>query len=188
MSSSSESRTDPVLSADLTHGSFTKSCSLIALRSIAETGSRAVQRPAGWIALVVSILFMTPAMGDPSGRDLILGSWDPGGGAFYDLPITVKPAVVILGACAPVRYNIIRDRPGHGPGHNLHPESDWREIAIELKPKTSAQAKCLRWLVIDFSIPRDMTRHAEVALARSRAEFEKEPGYIGWGTWGKDAP
>lgn len=59
---------------------------------------------------------------------------------------------------------------------------------IELKPKTTKQLKCLEWLVLDFSIPLDMTRHADVALARSRAEFEKEPGYADWGVWGKAAP
>jgi hypothetical protein len=133
------------------------------------------------------LLFATGATGDPSARGLIVGHWHPGSAAFADMPITVKPAVVILGACAAVGYIIIRDHAGHGPYNLPIQPLDWREIAIELKPKTSAQAKCLRWLVIDFSIPLEMTDHADVALATSRLEFGKDPGYSDWGVWGKDA-
>jgi hypothetical protein len=151
-------------------------------------GSTPIWRMPTWTYIGMLVFCSTASFADPSARDLIVGSWDPGSAAFYDLPITVKPAVAILGTCGAVRYIIIRDRAGHGPGHNLHPESEWREIAIELRPKTPIQAKCLRWLVVDFSIPRDMSNHADIALSRSRLEFESKPGDVAWGVWGKSTP
>jgi hypothetical protein len=137
-------------------------------------------------AVGISILFSTRAVGDPSAHDLILGSWDPGGDAFYNLPINVESDLVVLAECPAMPYLIIRDRAGHGPGHIAGASTEWREIAIEIRPKTQKQAKCSQWRVLDFSIPLDMTRHADIALFTSRSAFDNDQDYIAWGVWGKD--
>ncbi len=99
--------------------------------------------------------------------------------------ITITGTSASVDYCPAVPYVIIIDRPGHGPGP-VRGSSNWREIAIELRPKTPGQRKCLRWRILDFSIPSDMEQHADIALYKTRAKFESKPDdFDDWGGWGK---
>ncbi len=121
-----------------------------------------------------------------SAVELLIGSWDAESRAAYGQDIIVERRTLTIGKCRHVRYTVIRDRTGHGPGPSIGTGlGGWREIALELMPSNVSQAQCLHWRVIDFSIPAEMQAHADVALFTTRADFDKNSDYSGWGVWVK---
>jgi hypothetical protein len=83
---------------------------------------------------------------------------------------------------------IINDHAGFGPGTTLrNPQEQWREIVIELTPISSSQIQCVAntFSVLDFSIPENYKCHAEIAMFRSRKDFESSSRFA-WGVWGSN--
>lgn len=122
------------------------------------------------------------------GRNLIVGDWDSGSRIFEGLKLTVQDKVVTIGSCEKVPYVLIKDHDGHGP--NTTPSNSkekWREIVIELTPINANQIKCVgdSFRVLDFSIPEDNECHADIAMFRSRKDFESSSGWA-WGVWGNN--
>jgi hypothetical protein len=122
----------------------------------------------------------------PSAQELLAGFWNAGSSAFNGQNIDVEARVLSFGECTDIAYAVIRDQPGHGPG--MDPPSEkartWREITIELKPKNPSQARCLDYRILDFSIPADMPGHADIALFKTRSDFDNKSKYYDWGVWG----
>ena len=92
-----------------------------------------------------------------------------------------------FGECTDIAYAVIRDQPGHGPG--MDPPSEkartWREITIELKPKNPR--KRVVWTIgslIFRSMGKDMPGHADIALFKTRSDFDNKSKYYDWGVWG----
>ena len=113
----------------------------------------------------------------------IIGKWNAGGRAFWGLKLEVTEKTITIGACKAVPYIIIKDQSGYGPGTvPRNPQEKWRQIVIELKPADDQQASCVE--VLSFSIPEDMQCHADIAMFRSREDFDRS-GMYSWGVWGK---
>jgi hypothetical protein len=120
----------------------------------------------------------------PKPEALLIGTWQPISAAFNELGIIVQRHVLNIGDCSDIRYEVIRDRAGYGHGPpNARSGHAWREIAIELMPDDAEHERCLQWSVLDFSIPIDSQASANIALFKTRTEFEKNSEYFGWGVW-----
>jgi len=135
----------------------------------------------------------------PSALGMIEGKWSHA--EYYTYSLTITATTAALDRCGGVPYMIILDHIGHSPlGADVWKQSKfttWREIAIELKPKTSQQEKCLdspgrntgRVRIIDFSIPLDMLVHADISECESGEEFDRvrlDPAnydHCGWHGW-----
>lgn len=119
---------------------------------------------------------------EPSAVTVLAGYWDPQSVAFHDAGLTITAAQVTVGDWCSVPYSIIKDAKGQGPSDIREKDAtDWREIVIELKPKTQTQQSCFRWKVLAFSIKKGV---ADIALYLSRAKFESKPDDSdGWGEW-----
>lgn len=120
----------------------------------------------------------------PSSFELLLGTWEPISATFNELSFIVKPGALKIGDCTPIRYQVIRDQPGYGHGpSNRRSGHVWRDIAIELVPSDGVQPECLEWKVFEFSIPTDKPVSADIALFKTRTDFDKNSEYFGWGVW-----
>jgi hypothetical protein len=147
-----------------------------------------------WLALscftVGSVLCGAGAeAAEPSAVSMLEGHWDPGSRAFYETGITITATRVTVGDCPEVSYSIIKDAQGQGPAAiRAKDAADWREIVIELQPKTQPEQNCLKLRVLAFSMPISMGADAaDIALYLSRAKFEAKPeDFDGWGVWVKE--
>lgn len=128
--------------------------------------------------------------GASSARSMIEGSWDPAPAIYDDVWMTISSSTFSWEACNAVRYTIIGDHSGHGPGGingNLS-KAKWREITIELHPNRLQKRKCAE-RIIDFSIPSEMLAHADVTICNSRAAFlcakhSEDTDYCSWAGFG----
>lgn len=141
-------------------------------------------------AALLSLILLAASAGvfaDEKLANPIIGKWDAGSRAFWGLKLEVTEKTITIGACQTVPYIIIKDQSGYGPGTvPRNPEEKWRQIVIELKPADNEQASCVRGHneVLSFSIPEDMQCHAQIAMFRSRKDFDRSELYS-WGAWGK---
>jgi hypothetical protein len=130
--------------------------------------------------LLLAMTFLARA--DDAEGNAIVGRWKAIGRAFFDLTLEVTGSTITIGpadACKSIPYSIIADRDGKGTDTiPSRPGEKWHEIAIELVPTNDIQAKCYaRTRVFDFSISADKRCNAELALFKSRAEFEAHSQY-----------
>jgi hypothetical protein len=131
------------------------------------------------------------APGENISVNQIIGDWDAAGSAFHPdyQPFLITASKVRIGKCRDTSYTVIRNCVGVGPGAMLRGDSkdNWRDIAIELKPRGKTQSQCLEQLlvkVLEFSIPMSMVCHVDIAMFRARAEFDMDSRYYGTGGFG----
>jgi hypothetical protein len=148
-----------------------------------------------WPIVATIALMMAPqpraedaAPGSAIANERIIGHWESGSRAYEGMTLNVTSATVDIGPCRHISYVIIKDRVGAGPGTLLGGQSEvnWRDIAVELKPKTDKQSRCITdWhvRVLEFSIPASLVCHAEIAIFPTRADFDRQTGF-GWGSFG----
>ena len=129
------------------------------------------------------------APGAAISTDRIIGHWDSGSRAFWEMRLDVNKTGVDIGRCRHVAYSIIQSRVGIGTGSHLQDgdfAENWRTIAVELHPKDMRQTQCLTKLgyrILEFSIPVSNVCHADIAMFNDRAEFDHQ-SVSGWGVWG----
>jgi len=119
----------------------------------------------------------------------IVGDWDAGSRMFEGLKLSVTDKAVTIGSCERVPYVLIKDHEGHGLNTTPSDSKEkWREVVIELMPINSNQVRCIAdsFRVLDFSIPEDNDCHADIAMFRSRKDFESSAGWA-WGVWGNNS-
>lgn len=130
---------------------------------------------------------------EPSAVMMLAGDWLPNGVGAEDLGLTITATQITVGGgdCS-VPYSVIQDANGQGPGpaairaNRAKDAAQWREVVIELQPKTPRQQSCLQWRVLAFSVRNG---RADIAMYSSRAKFESKPGdFDAWGVWLKLNP
>lgn len=122
----------------------------------------------------------------PAALDLLAGAWEPLSNAMQSLNrLTLNQGTLKIGACSPIRYQVIVDQPGYGHGPDgKYGDHVWRQFAVELMPGDAVSPGCLQYRVFEFSIPTDKPDSVELALFGTRADFEKKDADpAAWGVW-----